>query len=72
MVVPIAAIQIIFICVAAAATEPQGVHWPTFRGPGASGVAENFPTPTSSHIENSENIKWKSPIAGLGHSSPVI
>ena len=70
--VPIAAVPIIFICAAALSSEPQGLHWPSFRGPGASGVAENFPTPSSWNVENSENIKWKSPIAGLGHSSPVV
>ncbi|MDE0301019.1 MAG: PQQ-binding-like beta-propeller repeat protein [Candidatus Poribacteria bacterium] len=71
-VASIAAIPIIFICVAALATEPLGVHWPGFRGSGGSGVAEKFSTPTSWNVEGSENIKWMSLIAGLGHSSPVI
>ena len=70
--VPILAVPIIFICVATLASEPQGVHWPSFRGPGASGVAENFPTPTTWNVEESKNIKWMSPIDGLGHSSPVV
>lgn len=71
-VVLIAAVPIAFICVVVLASEPQGVHWPTFRGPDASGVAENYPTPTSWNVENFDNIKWKAPIDGLGHSSPVI
>ena len=65
-------ILLIFNFVPTLASEPLGVHWPGFRGPGASGVAEKFSTPTSWNVERAENIKWMSPIAGLGHSSPVI
>ncbi len=46
--------------------------WPQFRGPGASGVAEGFATPTKWNAETGENIRWKTPIPGLGHSSPII
>ena len=53
------------------ATAPV-IHWPTFRGPNASGIAEGFPTPTKWNVPAGENVKWKTPIAGLGHSSPVI
>jgi outer membrane protein assembly factor BamB len=48
------------------------VHWPTFRGPNASGIAEGFTTPTQWNVSAGENVKWKTPIPGLGHSSPVI
>jgi outer membrane protein assembly factor BamB len=48
------------------------IHWPTFRGPNASGIAEGFATPTRWNVPSSENIKWKTPIPGLAHSSPVI
>lgn len=51
---------------------PGGVHWPSFRGPGASGVAEGFATPTTWNVETGENIRWKTPIAGLAHSSPIV
>jgi outer membrane protein assembly factor BamB len=47
-------------------------HWPTFRGPNASGVAEGFASPTTWNVPAGENVKWKTPIPGLGHSSPVI
>jgi outer membrane protein assembly factor BamB len=53
------------------ATAPA-THWPTFRGPNASGVAEGFASPTTWNVPAGENVKWKTPIAGLGHSSPVI
>jgi outer membrane protein assembly factor BamB len=48
------------------------VHWPSFRGAGASGIAEGFPTPTRWNVTAGENVKWKTAIPGLGHSSPVI
>ncbi len=46
-------------------------HWPQFRGVHASGVADG-PAPTTWNGETGENIKWKTPIPGLGHSSPII
>ncbi|TKJ33186.1 MAG: pyrrolo-quinoline quinone [Planctomycetes bacterium B3_Pla] len=47
-------------------------NWPSFRGPGAAGIAEGYPTPAKWDLEQGENIRWKTPIPGLGHSSPVI
>ena len=55
-----------------AGDEPKEVNWPSYRGAYASGVAEGFSTPTSWDVETSRNIKWKTEIPGLGHSSPVI
>jgi len=56
----------------AAAEETGGVNWPSFRGPSAAGVAEGYPTPTAWDAEKMEQIRWKTPVPGLGHSSPVI
>ncbi|HEX9652748.1 MAG TPA: PQQ-binding-like beta-propeller repeat protein [bacterium] len=56
----------------ALASEPDGVNWPSFRGPNASGIAPEFSTPVTWNVETSENIKWKVAISGLGHSCPVI
>ena len=49
-----------------------GQNWPSFRGPSASGVAEGYRTPVKWDIEQAENIRWKTSIPGLGHSSPAI
>ena len=46
--------------------------WPSFRGPNASGIADAHPLPVSWDGEKSTNILWKTPIDGLGHSSPVV
>lgn len=53
-------------------TPDIGQNWPSFRGPSASGVVEGFCTPVKWDIERSENIRWKTNIPGLGHSSPAI
>lgn len=49
-----------------------GQNWPCFRGPSASGVAEGYPTPVKWDVEGGENVLWKTPIAGLGHSCPAV
>jgi len=45
-------------------------EWPRFRGPAGDGVSKTAEPP----VEWSEtsNVKWKTPIPGLGWSSPVI
>ena len=48
------------------------VNWPQFRGPGSSGIAEGFQTPTTWSVPDSRNLKWKTPIPGLGHSCPIV
>lgn len=50
----------------------DNINWPGFRGLNADGTAEHYPTPVSWDIDKSINIKWKTAIPGLGHSSPVI
>jgi outer membrane protein assembly factor BamB len=45
-------------------------NWPQWRGPGGQGISteKNLPTEWSA----TKNIKWKTPIAGRGHSSPIV
>ena len=52
--------------------ESAAQNWPSFRGPNASGVAEGSPLPVKWDVAAGENVKWKTPIAGLGHSCPVV
>src|SRR5205823_1077580 len=49
-----------------------GAQWPSFRGPGASGVGDGANLPTTWDLEKSINIKWKTPIPGFSHSSPIV
>ena len=47
-------------------------NWPQFRGPGASGVAEGSPQPVKWDASTQQNVRWKTVIPGLSHSSPVV
>jgi outer membrane protein assembly factor BamB len=49
-----------------------GVDWPQFRGIRAAGVADGFTLPSSWSVAEGKGIAWKTPIPGLGHSSPVV
>jgi outer membrane protein assembly factor BamB len=44
--------------------------WPQFRGPGGQGHADAHDLPAT--WSETENIVWKVPVPGLGHSSPTI
>jgi outer membrane protein assembly factor BamB len=46
--------------------------WPSFRGPGASGVADGQRLPERWDTGSGEGIRWRTPIPGLAHSSPVV
>ncbi len=45
-------------------------NWPQWRGPDGSGISteKNLPSEWSP----TKNIKWKTPIEGRGHSSPIV
>ncbi len=66
------ALTIAALMASAAPARRSGVDWPQFRGPNASGLAEGYPTPTTWEVEAKHNLLWKTPIPGLGHSSPTI
>ena len=56
----------------AAPVAATGARWPSFRGTRSSGVALDAVPPTTWDLEGSINIAWKTPIPGLGHSSPIV
>jgi len=48
-------------------------NWPSFRGPGATGVLDTpHSTPVSWDVAANRNIAWRTAIPGLGHSSPIV
>jgi outer membrane protein assembly factor BamB len=47
-------------------------HWPSFRGPYASGVADGQDLPDRWEAEAGAHIVWKQEIPGLAHSSPIV
>lgn len=48
----------------------RGENWPGWRGTDGSGVSNETHLPTRWGTD--ENIVWKAPIPGRGHSSPII
>jgi dipeptidyl aminopeptidase/acylaminoacyl peptidase/outer membrane protein assembly factor BamB len=50
----------------------QPLNWPSFRGPNASGVADGQFPPIAWDAGKMVNVRWKTPIPGLGHSCPVV
>src|SRR3954451_15885088 len=47
-------------------------NWPMFRGPAGSGVADGAPTPLKWDPATGENVLWKTPVAGVSVSSPIV
>lgn len=63
-----------FLCLACslpclAQSSPSG-NWPQWRGPQGAGISneKNLPDQWSAD----KNIRWKTPLPGRGHSSPVV
>jgi outer membrane protein assembly factor BamB len=55
------------------AVDPKpGVDWPSFRGIRGAGIAEGFKTPASWDVPKSQGVRWKVPLEGLGHASPIV
>jgi len=67
---------IVVLSVGSLTQRPAGAHdgtsWPSFRGPGASGVVEGAALPEEWDLDADVNVSWRTPIPGLGHSSPVV
>jgi outer membrane protein assembly factor BamB len=51
---------------------PAAGAWPSFRGTRASGIADGQALPDSWSVASGDHILWKTRIAGLAHSSPVV
>ena len=49
----------------------RGGDWPTWRGPNHNGIADPNQQPPVTWNER-QNVVWKAPVPGRGHSSPTI
>jgi outer membrane protein assembly factor BamB len=56
----------------ASAPKKSKGSWPSFRGPEASGIAEQQNLPDRWDAKSGENILWRTAIPGLAHSSPIV
>ena len=63
---------ILFWSLPTAAQKQASSYWPSFRGDHAAGVADGQNLPPQWDGEKGTNIKWKTRIPGLAHSSPVV
>ena len=52
--------------------EESANAWPSFRGPGASGVADGQGAPSEWDVPTGRNIRWSTNIAGASNSSPIV
>jgi hypothetical protein len=51
-------------------------NWPGFRGPGAQGIADGYPTRADWNADVAagklSGVLWRAEVPGLGHSSPIV
>src|SRR5262245_15033531 len=57
-----------FLAINAATAE----NWPAWRGPRGDGTSLETNVPTQWNGETGQNLLWKTPVPGSGHSSPII
>jgi outer membrane protein assembly factor BamB len=75
--VPLGAVLLIVATASTARSDlptvgPGAGTWPSFRGREAAGVADGQDLPDRWNPATGENLLWKTPIPGLGHSSPIV
>ncbi len=64
-----------FVCLTVSAwgvTPACAENWPGWRGPRGDGSSVETDLPLHWNGETGENIIWKVPLAGEGHSSPIV
>ena len=67
---PVLAASLSLLAVPAASAGPEAKDaWRQWRGPNNNGVAESD---APLRFSDTENVKWRIPIPGKGHSTPVI
>lgn len=66
----LAFVLILMVLTLTTSAATAGANWPQWRGPSGQGLSteKNLPSEWSP----TKNIKWKAPIAGRGHSSPIV
>lgn len=61
----------LFLSLVIAPDAQQEIRWPMFRGPNATGLSEGAIALRWS-AQDGQGIRWKTPIPGTGHSSPIV
>jgi outer membrane protein assembly factor BamB len=58
--------------IVAAGVTVSAQNWPSFRGANAAGVGDGKPTAVKWNVPAGENVAWKTPVAGVAVSSPIV
>jgi outer membrane protein assembly factor BamB len=53
-------------------TSAFGADWPQFRGPTGQGLTEERELPLEWGGKENRNVRWKAPLQGQGHASPIV
>jgi len=70
---PVAFIFILWVFSLNLMAQQPTANWSGFRGYRAQGTAQaNIKMPQSWSVPDNKNIKWRVPIPGLAHSSPIV
>lgn len=58
------------LAIPVAAVASAAAHWPTWRGPSGTGTAPGATPPI--RWSDTQNVKWKTAVPGLGFSTPIV
>jgi len=61
---------VITLTIAFGVVHGQTSNWPQWRGPAGAGISTETGLP--SEWSDTKNVRWKTPIPGRGHSSPIV
>jgi outer membrane protein assembly factor BamB len=61
-----------WVALRAAGAPRPGIDWPQFRGIKAAGVSDGRPMPAAWNVARGDDVAWKTPVPGLGLSSPIV
>ena len=59
-------------CLTLIAAGASAEDWPQWRGPRGDGTSQESSVPTKWDGDSGKNILWRTPIPGLGYSSPIL
>ena len=65
-------VSLLVVALATATRDSSAQDWPSFRGPGATGVADGQNLPGDWDVKGGRNVRWKAEVPGVGHSSPIV
>ncbi len=67
-----AALAVDWALIQSPAVRADQPNWPQFRGPNAAGFDDSAPAPAEWDVPSGRGVRWKTPIPGLAHSSPIV